>query len=434
MIPTTASEKYQGLLIALIIGAFCLVAAPSMAGSYRDSAHGNGTYGVDRSTIDGKYVGFATGNCAHCHEMHSSIEGTDPAPATAPSAHTLFAPGFNIGRTQNIYLESDNFCFYCHGEAAGPLVTNQDYSTVFGGAGQGSGPQSIIAAFNQTSYHNLFDIWSFLNNSPTFSAWFANIGNPCSACHNSHLAKRNWDSGQIGFPLLSAISKPGSTDTLWGETELMSSHFGYEAPFALDNTNREPDGIGDVDGGNTPDYLIFCTTCHNPGNNIWSTTLNRNLKTIDWGDIGTDRDKHGPLMRDGSNHFREPYTSASAIKSDFVLSCLDCHEPHGSVNVMLLRRRINAEDLEGTILSTDTMSFVCKRCHTDDLAAAAGTGEADRWQFIHHGAADAPYVQIQCDACHGSVDGNTPIACGNCHGHGMDDSWAGSSQTGRKTF
>ena len=72
---------------------------------------------------------------------------------------------------------------------------------------------------------------------------------------------------------------------------------------------------------------------------------------------------------------------------------MDCHEAHGSANIMLLRSRINGEDQEETVISTDALSQNCKRCHQDDLAAAAGTGQADRWEFVHHGAADAPYAQ-----------------------------------------
>jgi len=99
----------------------------------------------------------------------------------------------------------------------------------------------------------------------------------------------------------------------------------------------------------------------------------------------------------------------------------------------MLRSRINGEALEGAVTTTDSLSYICKRCHTDDLSAAAGTGEADKWEYVHHTAADAPYSEAVCTDCH-AVDGSTPIACGNCHGHGMDDSWAGANQTGRRTF
>jgi hypothetical protein len=213
----------------------------------------------------------------------------------------------------------------------------------------------------------------------------------------------------------------------------MSGYFGYEAPFAFSNS-LEPAGVGVQDGSNTPDYVGFCTSCHNSDNIIWSTTLNRQLKVINWGDIGPNQNKHGNLSRDGTSSFREPYLTAGATKINFILSCLDCHEPHGSENTMLLRRRVNGENLEGVVDSTDTMSYACKRCHQDDLAAGAGTGETDRWEFVHHLAADAPYAQAVCTDCHVAADGSSPIACGLCHGHGMDDNAAPTQATGRITF
>jgi len=420
-------------MATLLLGVSCLVAVPALAGSYLDSAHGNSGYGVNRSDIDGKYSGFATGNCAHCHESHASVQGTEPQPAGGPAPHTLFADSFNSSRTQGPYTDSDDFCFYCHSDGTGQQVKNQDYSVTFGGGTANTGPQSIMAAFNQVSYHNLFDIWNFLSNNATYSAWFAKLGNPCSACHNAHLAKRNWDSGQTGFPLLSAISTPGNSTGLWGETEVMTSYFNYEAPFAF-NTNREPAGVGEQDGGNTPDYVGFCTSCHNPDTILTSTTLSREISKVNWGSTGLNQDKHGALTRDGNSYFREPYLTAAGIKSNFVLSCLDCHESHGSSNIMMLRSRINGEALGGAVTTTDSLSSVCKRCHTDDLAAAAGTGLADKWEYVHHTAADAPYPEASCTDCHASSDGSIPVACGNCHGHGMDDSWAGTHKTGRSTF
>jgi hypothetical protein len=431
----TAGSGTKGRLIVLtFIGGvtWLTLTTSAVGGPYLDSAHGNSGYGVNRSMIDGNYAQFATGNCAHCHETHASLQGADPAPTGGPAAHTLFAAGFNVNRTQGPYAQTDDFCFYCHSDDPGPQVRNKDYSTAFGGGTAGDGPQSIMAAFNQASYHNLYDIRNFLSSDTSFSVWFAKHDNPCSACHNSHLAKRNWDSGLSEFPLLSAVSIPGNSAGLWGETEVMSGHFGYEAPFAFADS-REPGGVGDQDGSKTPDYVGFCTTCHNADKTIVSTTLNREIRKINWGNTGLYQDKHGALARDGASNFREPYLRAAPFKSNFILSCLDCHESHGSENIMLLRRRINGENLEGTITSTDAMSYLCKRCHQDDQAAAAGTGAANQWEYVHHAAAGAPYAQTVCSNCHVGGD-NSPIACGNCHGHGMNDSWAGANQTGRVTF
>lgn len=413
---------------------------PATGGSYRDSAHGNAAHGVNRSAIDPKFEEYATGNCAHCHEMHASIDGVEPQPLTGAAPHTLFAPGFNPARTENFYLETDNFCFSCHSTDFGQRVLNRDYSATFGGAAAGSGPQSILDAFNQNSYHNLNDISNFLRNSPipAFS-WFSGTSNPCSACHNPHLARRNHDPGQPGFPLLSAISRPNDHLRLWGETEVMAAYTSYEAPYAFD-LNREPAGAGDFEGDKTPDYVGFCSSCHNQDNIIWSTTLNREIKKINWRVTGEKRDKHGALSRDGTDNFREPYQAAASVKSNLVLSCLDCHEPHGAQNIMLLRRRVNGENLEGTMTSTADLGHLCRRCHQDDLAAAAGTAEANRWEYVHHLAPGAPYSQTSCANCHETGDGGmgsgqaSPVACGNCHGHGMNDDWAGTVKSGRTTF
>jgi hypothetical protein len=430
---TAASGKGRWLVTSLMVVMAWLIVVSAAAGPYRDSAHGNFGYGVNRAVIDEKYTAFATGNCAHCHETHASMEGAEPLPAGGPAPHALFADSFNANRTQNPYLETDNFCFYCHSDDSGQRVRNQDYSATFGGGNDGEGPQSIMTAFNQSSYHNLYDIWNFLSNKETYAAWFAKIGNPCSACHNSHLAKRNWDSGQPNFPLLSTISLPGGSVSLWGEVEVMSAYLTYQTPYAFFET-WEPARVGEQDGANTPDYVAFCTSCHNQNNTILSTTLNRELKKINWENSGLYRNKHGQLSRDGTDSFREPYASAAALTTNFILSCLDCHEAHGSENIMLLRRRMNGENLEGNIASTDAIGNVCKRCHMDDLAAAAGTGAANRWQYVHHLVVDAPYSETVCTDCHATADGSTPIACGVCHGHGMDDGWAPAQPSGRTTF
>jgi hypothetical protein len=295
-----------------------------------------------------------------------------------------------------------------------------------------------MTAFNRRSYHNLYDIWSFLQDNPLYPGFDTN-SNPCGACHDSHLAKRNWDSALAGFPLQSSITKPDSSGSLWGEAEVMSSFLGYEAPYAF-ATSREPAGVGDPDGAKTSDFVNFCTSCHNLDNVIWSTSFNREVKKINWGNIGQGPSKHGDLSRDANSSFREPYATAASIKTNFVLSCLDCHESHGATNIMLLRSRANGENLEADVTSTDGLGALCKRCHNDDLLAAAGTGTANRWQYVHHLATGAPYPQAACGNCHGIGGGigggvgGEPIDCGYCHGHGLNDSVLGANQSGRITF
>ena len=434
-------KKYPGVVILL----FFLLCQTVWAGSYLDSAHGDLNNGVFRTAMD--ILGYARGNCAHCHEMHASIEGGEPAPDSgAPAPFTVFA--FNTSVNTGPYQESDNFCFYCHNSSgSAQQVVNDDYSRTFGCDTFG-GPTSIFSAFNQTSYHNLYDIWDFAKDE--FS-WFKGYSNPCNACHNPHLAKRNWTDPDN--PQFTAISKPSDHFSLWGATELMST-YSYEAPHCFGGT-REPGGSAEEKGLKTPDYVGFCTDCHNTSNSISSTSLLRDLKKIDWSPSG---DKHGQQARDSSNSttigidIEEPYLTASVTEGNFVLSCLDCHEPHGSQNIMLIRRRVNGGDLGGAIIAIEKSSisapapgpgddnvelgYLCHRCHY------GSNSKADNC-YIHHTSSDAPYPgpSGKCKDCHydhssGSkcTSDATKISCNNCHFHNGNDDWAGTQKTGRITF
>jgi len=413
------------------VGLFCLfLPAAALAGAYLLSAHGSSTVGVERSVMAS--AGYGRGNCGHCHEMHASLAGDEPAPAGGEaSPYALFAESLDLGKP---YTQTSNFCFFCHNSTgSAQQVTNKDYSERFGG-GDSTGPQDIMVAFNQTSSHNLGDIKTFVNNSSAYP-WFSDDSNPCNGCHNPHLAKQNW----VSIPANSAISKPSSHFTLWGEAspQLMSA-YSYEAPYAIWQStyvaaNREPDKGTTTDGSKTPDYVGLCTDCHNSSNTINSTSLGRNLKVINWAVGG---EKHGGLAPESgeSIHVRQPY--ASSGKSNLVLSCLDCHDPHGSSNIMLIRRRVNGANLEAAFTSMDYMKAVCGRCHD------ASVGETYKWRDMHHGTAGAPYTAtcggpVYGTGCH--PGGGVPIPCGNCHFHGSDDSWllgrfSFASPTYLKTF
>lgn len=428
-------KKYPVVVILL----FFLLYQTVWAGDYMNSAHGDSTHGVFRTAMD--TLGYARGNCAHCHEMHASMEGSEPAPAGgSPAPFTVFAQNFNTSVNTGPYQEANNFCFHCHNSSgSAQQVDNYDYSEVFGCATTGEGPTSIFSAFNQTSYHNLYDIWNFTDGNVNFP-WFKDHSNPCVACHNAHLAGRN--RSDPDNPLLTAISRPSEHFELWGDTELMST-YSYEAPYCS-GVMREPGGTGTQDGSKTPDYVGLCTDCHDRINTIHSTSLGRNLKQIDWSSLG---DKHGRRDRDSSNStsvdFEEPYLTASVTEGNFVLSCLDCHEPHGSQNIMLIRRRVNGGNLGGEISgpSSNKWGYLCARCHEAD----AGSAISPQWSGVHHFAGDAPYsspgslCSLHCHKTSPDCNGTEcqSINCDNCHFHGSDDSWLETIEetpTRKKTF
>jgi len=412
------------------------------AGPYTNSAHGNSTSGVNRynATADANFNpaagGYAKGNCAHCHEQHASIDGTQPDPketTPVPSKFCLFADN------------SENFCFYCHTSS---VITNENYSATFGGAS--ATVSGIMQAFDSTSYHNLNDVLNFADGE---SGWpFTPDSNPCSACHNVHIAKRN--KANQGNPTYAAISKPSVHDSLWGDddaspnermtvygTGLTPPH--YQPPYDADGTNLEPDGAGTdraTQAGETPDYNTFCLDCHqnevpSSKTSVNPSTTSGYLTAISW-----SSEKHGTADADTDIRVDLPYSVGSGSLG-YVLSCLDCHEPHGSPNAFLLRNSVNGGTLSGTVSTgLSDYGYLCTRCHIDDYDTGHAYGVANRWESVHHCANDYPYGQSSCSGSDCHPGGGKKIVCGfqtsgpptahicsDCHYHG-------SSKSGRTTF
>jgi predicted CXXCH cytochrome family protein len=409
---------YRLLVLSSMLFAFCLffcwILFPSRAssGPYLDSAHGNTTYGVNRTSLSS--FNYSIGNCAHCHEQHSSIGGAEPAPNSpaGPDFYLLF---------QDLWtspIQSNVFCYGCHkgaGSYQSGLLQNYSYSYRAGGDTTLTCPISVFDSFqfinnngasqpnpncpppvgsSVGSSHRLGDFaplagkWGFSRNP--------NAVNPCSACHNPHRAQRDphTSTGRIvGGKLVSAVSRPSqhtnlTTWELWGDDlgERMSdkaSSLGgtYCAPYRHNSTTtREPDGcsasptdcLTDCSkGSNLADYVSLCTDCHNSTNIINSTRLGRNLYRINW---TTGGDFHGGRQRiDNGGDFSgtgeygdvlEPYKSGGM--PNYVLSCTDCHEPHGSPNEFLLRRTINGTAQLNPISSNGRWYSWCQTCHFVD--------------------------------------------------------------------
>ncbi|MEW6519036.1 MAG: cytochrome c3 family protein [Thermodesulfobacteriota bacterium] len=401
---------------------------PAQAGPYTDSAHGGADSGVRRSDL--ALANYAQGNCAHCHEQHASIDGAEPDPSSgdySASPFALFADNFDTGATTNLYDQGDNFCFFCHTNVASLQsngIDNKDYAATFAGYPTGS-PLGIFEAFNQYSYHNLADIWDFSQDNFTF---FTSSSNPCTGCHNPHLARRNKENQKD--PSFTAISRPTDHGNLWGNdaAERMdaASSNKYLAPYYYNSANSyEPDATNLDDGSLTPDYNAFCTDCHNLTNTIYSTTLGRNLYKFSWYDLGGDTiaagDKHGANSATSTSDRINPY----GADNGWILSCLDCHEPHGSPNAFLLRREVNGSAISGNIRSGSTeanssMKLLCAKCHNND------------WEYIHHTSPDAIYDQFKCGTCHGM--GGFPITCEDCHAHGKSVTFIDDPSIIRRTF
>ncbi|MCJ7601496.1 MAG: cytochrome c3 family protein [Desulfobulbaceae bacterium] len=398
------------LAIASIIILFFFCPS-AQAGDYLDSAHGSATDGVKRdSVLVPELADYSQGNCAHCHEQHASIGGGEPPPnpPTGPSGFCLFADNFDTAAAPSSYQQDDNMCFYCHTSLSSYQETafdNYDYSRTFGGATLGM--TGIMQTFNQLSYHNLNDVLDLMKDQwpSTFNAG----SNPCAGCHNVHIARRN--KVNQGDPTYTAISKPSVHDERWGDdtipNERMSIYNIYQPPYYNSvGSLLEPDGVAAdraTQAAKTPDYSAFCTACHTSTNStISSTPLGGFLRRVDWsteqhGAGAADHDAYG-----AGDDMSAPYADGSL--GSYVLACTDCHEPHGSPNLLLIRRRINAGAVDFKVL-------------LDDPPGASGPGFLS-WQSLcskchktlrHPGPHDVA-DPVGCAGCHSN--------CGQCHYHG----------------
>lgn len=381
------------LLLLCTIALCALVTDSNALPHYTSSAHGNASYGVERLSSP-----YLTGNCAHCHSQHDSEN------------FLLFATNFS-NKEAAPYQTTDSVCFACHSSSGG--IVNNNYSSTFGGIAAES--SSILDAFNQTSNHNLFDIKKYItgvSGTKTFDNFPAG-SNPCSGCHNVHMAEANkrFIIDEVD-PSLSAISRPTQHDTVWGDdtdeqgnptSVEKRSETSYQPPYYLGGTYLEPDGQSSdkaTQAAKTPDYDTFCIDCHNVNNTITSANLGT-LKKFDW-----DLEAHGKGIAvdwTTTTEMKPPYNDAEL--GSYELSCLDCHEPHGSSNPYLIRKSINNNPV-----TFSTWNDVCISCHL-----AAG----DLQTFHHKIKNDAGYA---CTNCHFSTSPKSdPVLlrdCSTCHFHG----------------
>lgn len=379
-------------------------------GVYSASAHGNISYGVNRSE-----TGYATGACTHCHDLSDPDASMNDLMLFTPMEPTDLLGGLLGG-------QAENFCFKCHKEAGSvqdPLFYNYNYSYMAGGNISLTCPDTILEAFSfidetgmslpncdsiYGTSHHLTDIKAFIAGKWGYTA----DSNPCAACHNPHQAQRDAHAdGDRGW----LVSRPtGHADTstweLFGDddTETMKQYAAgqggaYQAPEAV--LGYEPDGSAIQDGSNLTDYVTFCADCHNKSNTIYSSVLDRNLYTIDW-----DIEKHGkgPAADDAYTDLLSPYQESQC--GSYILACTDCHEPHGSPNRFLVRNSVNGGTVTVTLKqetgpdNTRSWKALCGKCHGE-------TGN------VHH---RDPAI-AWCTDCHKPEPTDIHV-CIECHYHG----------------
>jgi hypothetical protein len=409
--------QLPGFISVLSILLTVLFSSFVLAGPYLNSAHGDNPSGVNRSGMEtGTGLGYEEGNCAHCHEQHASIEGEEPVPVKpGPDNYTLF---YN-----NFVNQTDGFCFQCHvapgSQQFGGSVFNYSYSYQAGGWNVDT-INNMLQMFSfatsgaptyYPSSHNLNDILTFVQTQ----AWgYTANSNPCAACHNPHATQKDNKTGVRGWPLSRPSEHTNTPWDLWGNApgELMNTYApppAYQAPYYFGGvgTNYEPDNSATVDGSNLVDTVTFCLDCHQFQIPIpASSDLGRIIPAINWA-----VDVHGGGIGMDASHNKgtvnPPYVEGGA---NYILSCLDCHEPHSSTNTHLLRSEVNGVQVvppnpvpaglaiteDNSPLANSNWEKFCNACHTVNPGTTAGT-LCDPPANPNH---PTGYPNINCFPCH----------------------------------
>jgi len=336
----------------------------------------------------------ANSNCKNCHSWDSS-EGTV---ATAPphfyttsaeyesgahrdqlctDCHDVHgATGAYAGMTR---VEREGLCYSCHRDHTAGGIENDAIS----------GPalaSDIQQAFSLPFKHGLGT--TFPQNGNTYTL-------QCTSCHNVHIVTGKYTQAAQG---MSPITRLSAITSLWGAAggQKMSDYAGsgtYQTP------------AGDLFAGNVlPDYASFCSDCHNSSTTIYSPSLGRNLAAFDW-----NSEKHGTRPATLSNSvLSAPYQLS--LLGEYVASCTDCHEAHGSTNNYAIRTVVNNGPVtvtqDGQALGGREWDSLCQRCHgtVSDVMAVHGTVWPD---------------PNDCMSCH-NFHPDPYTNCAVCHTHGVD--------------
>ncbi len=304
------------LLILLVAGGWVLIYSKvvyATGGVYTQTKHGSTTSGVNRTSIDGNYSNYATGECAHCHEPHTSFGGSEPNPVTGVANDYLTFSG-----------NTNGFCWTCH--------ETFQFGTNPLGWGFFNFYQGDTIYLNSSHGNSANMEWPGLTGSTDDPIWPRmvdrnSIGNQaglCLNCHTPHGISGTYDTGAV------------------------------------------PIGVG-AQAGLIPHQLIareeaLCENCHDAngpaGTDIQSEIGKSSSHTVDNTSLAAVHTVNETL----------PITSRH-------VECYDCHNPHTADNSNKVKG-MRYIDINGTVNDPPTLGSrqpyeyeVCLKCHGNSYAS-----------------------------------------------------------------
>jgi hypothetical protein len=266
MINITSKLSIIFLRSSLIILITSLIPLPVWAQTYTSTLHGTS---ANRSAVEATFPYTTNGLCAHCHDQHASIGGTEPTlpSAQGPSYYSLFQD--NYGSATN------DLCYACH-----DTFTISGMTLEYGRYGIYQGSTKYDASIHSTSAS--MD-WSpdASPPGPPFgpNSTLTDPGN-CHNCHNPH----GYDDGNGLVPHML---------------------------FARDSQT-----------GDSPEYEMGCESCHDGSQGGATKDVRAQLNKTYAHPTHDYNDRHS-LPESGSASFGPANRHAE---------CVDCHNPHTVVS------------------------------------------------------------------------------------------------------
>ena len=342
--------------LAIIFIFITLLPALSKAGAYTDSAHGG--YNTAGKGVK-RLAGYSAGNCAHCHEQHASINGTEPEPVNGPADHLQFAD-----------MANNTFCNYCH-----------DISQL-------NGADNIASQISKTYAHDP-------------NSTIAPVD--CLDCHNPHLAQREPHNPAFDDNLVQADSP------LLGVNGVSASWSTPTLPVNGTENLRQP-SLTPVETI-TMEYQL-CLKCHG-GQIAGLTDIASQVNPNNYSHhpvTGTDQWRNDNIRSNYQFVLIAPWNS----NLDARLYCSDCHGPdpvsnpvgpHGSNNQYLLK------DWGSTTNPTAAECYdnLCLRCHAGSYGDDS-TPTGSPWKHSGGGSGQGKHLYS------GEAAGENRLGCQACHG------------------
>jgi hypothetical protein len=281
------------------------------------------------------------------------------------------------------YKPNKDTCLTCHGgtaSSASPISTRAHPAHLAGAYGTaaylGSGASSCQVCHNTSSVVHLNGIIDLVTGA----------GSACQGCH------------------------PGAVPSWSSAARLDCTVCHAAAPAVL------PNGVAAPYKGNfaTAGHGQFaassqCSACHDPDSSHISGSLGTYMRLRLPNDNGLCASCHNNASVVGAA-FRNMSTHVAL--DGHALSCRDCHDPHGTSNLGMIRRVINGStitfaDKVNGLVDLVTNRGLCQACHTLTSHYKAGMPETDHYTsgclycHTHNNAFRPPNGGASCDACHG---------------------------------